>query len=76
MSFALFFQEGSNIMGRSSIIGESSNVPRALIYYLYLIILIPFNIVKLFSFNKNQENDLLFLFTKKNKIFIIFFDFI
>jgi hypothetical protein len=30
MSFALFFQEGSNIMGRSSIIGESSDVPRAL----------------------------------------------
>jgi hypothetical protein len=37
MSFALFFQEGSNIMGRSSIIGESSNVPRALIYYFFLI---------------------------------------
>jgi hypothetical protein len=65
-------------MGRSFIIGESSNVPRALIYlfFRYLIILIPFHIVKLFSFYKNQENDLLFLFSKKNKIFIIFFDFI
>jgi hypothetical protein len=29
MSFALFFQEGSSIMGRSSSIGGSSNLSRA-----------------------------------------------